>query len=65
MSNDQRYALENAIVAYGAAKALEGFMSEDLDRRALARDACIATWEKVEEILDRMDAASGVIIADS
>lgn len=60
MSNDQRYALENAIVAYGAAKALEGAMSEDLDRRGLARDACIATWEKVEALLDDMDRVRAV-----
>ena len=55
MSNDMRTRLEDAIISYGAAKALHA--ATDVEFREMALAAVAETWDRVEICLDEMEKA--------
>ena len=52
MTNDTRHRLEDAIISYGAAKALHAATEAEFREMALA--ACAEAWDRVEICLDEM-----------
>ena len=55
MTNDARRRLEDAIISYGAAKALHA--ATDVAFREMAHEACAEAWDRVEICLDEMQEA--------
>ena len=54
MTNDARHTLENAIVAYGAAKALHATVEAEF--REIAENALAEAWERVMNAITAIDA---------
>ena len=53
MTNDARTRLEDAIISYGAAKALHA--ATEVEFREMAHEACAEAWDRVEICLDEME----------
>lgn len=53
MNRDNRRRLEDAIIAYGNASINTAMMDEE--RFDLAKEAHVASWLRVEAILDEME----------
>jgi len=55
MTNDTRRALEDAIAAYGVAKALHATTEPAM--RPLAENALAEAWDRIEILLDALEPA--------
>ena len=53
MTNDVRHRLEDAIISYGAAKALHA--ATDVEFREMALEACAEAWDRIEQCLDTLE----------
>ena len=56
MTNDTRHRLEDAIISYGAAKALHA--ATEAEFREMAHEACAEAWDRVEICLDELQQGS-------